>query len=141
MARALLLVGLSFATSLFFQNSKSVEQRQSKKSSAPVSVGKTTTEKPSQEQTESADAQIVKVTIATSRPEVTTSGHFGLYADLQNLAPAPITLYPSETTLVIQTLVREFLCPFAEAGTRNAREIYDTCRLDSEHRKEACGKN
>jgi hypothetical protein len=46
--------------------------------------------------------QIVKTTIATSRPEVTTSGTFGVYADLQNLASVPITLYPRETTLVVQ---------------------------------------
>lgn len=46
--------------------------------------------------------QIVRVTIATSRPDVTTSGTFGIYADLQNLASEPITLYPRETTLVVQ---------------------------------------
>jgi len=49
-----------------------------------------------------ADELLVKAVIATSRPEVTTSGTFGVYADLQNLASEPITLFPREVTLVVQ---------------------------------------
>ena len=51
---------------------------------------------------ETADGQIVKVTMATSRPDVTASGNFGVYADLQNMKSVPVTLYPREVTLVVQ---------------------------------------
>jgi hypothetical protein len=46
--------------------------------------------------------QIVKVITATSRPEVSTSGNFGVYADLQNMASVPIIIYPKNIRLVAQ---------------------------------------
>jgi hypothetical protein len=48
------------------------------------------------------DDQVVKVIIATSRPEVSTSGNFGVHADLQNAASVPITIYPKNIRLVAQ---------------------------------------
>lgn len=45
----------------------------------------------------SADAPLVKVTIASSRTEVSGNGAYGIFADLANLASVPLTLYPQDT--------------------------------------------
>jgi hypothetical protein len=49
-----------------------------------------------------AGRQLVKVTIATSRSEVTSEGGFGIFADLQNVSPVPLKMRAAETMLVIQ---------------------------------------
>lgn len=46
------------------------------------------------------ESQVVKVTIATSRAEVTSNGGYGVYADLENLASVPVTIYPDQLDLV-----------------------------------------
>jgi hypothetical protein len=48
------------------------------------------------------EPQLVKVAIETSRPEVTTDGSYGIFADLENVGSVALTLYPTETVLVIQ---------------------------------------
>ncbi len=63
------------------------------------------------------EEQIVKVTIETSRPEVTTGGGYGIYADLQNLESVPVTLYPRETVMVVQPeLADDHTCIFELDG-------------------------
>jgi hypothetical protein len=68
-------------------------------------------------QIEPPEAQLVKVTITTSRPQVTTDGAYGIFADLQNVASVPVTLYPSETVLIIQPEVAgDHDCVFSIEG-------------------------
>jgi hypothetical protein len=52
--------------------------------------------------TAGGDQQLVKVTISTSRTEVTNEGGYGIFADLQNLDAVPLTLRAAETMLVVQ---------------------------------------
>jgi len=94
------LLGVTAFVLLLIQKSAAGEQKPPRNSS-PANP-KDTSQNVAQSDGTPTIEQIVKVTIATSRPEVTTSGTFGVYADLQNLAEVPITLYPSETTLVVQ---------------------------------------
>jgi hypothetical protein len=49
-----------------------------------------------------SEHQLVKVTISTSRTDVTSEGGYGIYADLQNVDTVPLTLRAAETMLVIQ---------------------------------------
>ena len=43
----------------------------------------------------------------TSRKEVTGERSYGLYADLENVATEPVTIYPLDTVLVIQPEVTQ----------------------------------
>jgi hypothetical protein len=45
---------------------------------------------------------LLKVTIGSSRVSVTRDGSYGVYADLENVSPAPVTIRPAETVLVVQ---------------------------------------
>lgn len=47
-------------------------------------------------------SDVVKVTILSSRGTVSHDGSYGVYADIQNISPYPLTLKASETVLVVQ---------------------------------------
>jgi hypothetical protein len=49
-----------------------------------------------------AERQLVKVTISTSRPEVTRNHGWGLTADIKNISKQPITIFSDEVQLVMQ---------------------------------------
>jgi hypothetical protein len=61
---------------------------------------------PGPEQKAQSD-QVIKVTMRTSRKEVTGERSYGLYADLENVATEPVTIYPLDTVLVIQPEVTQ----------------------------------
>jgi hypothetical protein len=77
---------------------------------APIAHGSETAPAPSGSNGEDAPTnsdstvggQLVKVTIATSRTEVTSEGGFGIFADLQNVSLVPLKMRAAETILVIQ---------------------------------------
>lgn len=95
---------------------KPAEQKQPPKGGPPKPTPETKPEDRGTP-TEPPEAQLVKVTIATSRPEVTTDGVYGIFADLQNIASAPLTLYPVETVLVVQPEVAgDHYCVFSIDG-------------------------
>jgi hypothetical protein len=109
------------------QETKSAQAPAAPKAAEPAQPSKTNTGKPAPKANTAgasregsagdADGQIVKVTIETSRPEVTTGGGYGIYADLQNLKSDPVTLYPRETTLVVQPeLADKYPCVFELNG-------------------------
>jgi hypothetical protein len=49
-----------------------------------------------------APAQILKVTINSSRISVTRDGSYGVFADLENVSSDIVTVYPQETMLVVR---------------------------------------
>ena len=72
---------------------------------------------------ESTSAQdLLKVTIASSRVSVTRDGSYGVYADLENISPSPVTIRSAETVLVVQPEVaRPSACVEWEWGIFPAR--------------------
>jgi hypothetical protein len=95
---------LSLSAIVFAQGPKPAptpaEQKQAAKG-GPPKVTPGTKQEPTNEVAQT-EPQLVKVTITTSRPEVTTDGAYGIFADLQNVDSVPLTLYPADTILVIQ---------------------------------------
>ena len=64
-----------------------------------------------------SESQLIKVTIATSRPEVAGNGAFGIFADFENVSSAPVRLYPGETAMVLQPEVAgDPNCVFSRDG-------------------------
>jgi hypothetical protein len=55
----------------------------------------------------SASQDLLKVTISSSRTSVTRDGSYGVYADLENVAPNVVTIRPAETVLVVQPEVAQ----------------------------------
>ena len=70
---------------------------------------------PGPEQKAQSGYQVIKVTMRTSRKEVTGERSCGLYADLENVATEPVTIYPLDTVLVIRPEVTQTsACVYAE---------------------------
>jgi hypothetical protein len=63
------------------------------------------------------EGPLIKVTISTSRSEVTSEGGYGVFADLQNVDTVPLLLRDEETMLVVQPeLAVDHSCVFAVTG-------------------------
>lgn len=62
-------------------------------------------------------AQLVKVTIATSRTEVAGTAPYGVFADLENVSPGALRIYSGDIRLVIQPeIAGDHNCNFAVDG-------------------------